>query len=363
MSTFRSGTSQSSSYPIVLTRLGGPRSRPNPHLKPVEVPGIEPATSWSVVSKPIYNFIYFSQISASTKCCERNAAWISTVCVWFVFIMKDLIYFELTHTFGIDRTYNGSSPYWEAARKSGVDAVSLPQHHTQTCSSSTARCHPASSVSSLTHTHTQINTHSYTKTQIHTHSHISTHKLINTCTNTHKIKNVQTQSFIRVCCSLFHGSMGFFFYKPSSSPPPGYLGHSAHTPGSFSMSYIKTLFKMYSYESVYGLARLHTTYITKHSSTYLNDLFLTISTIFCGVAFLPVSVASRWLPAIFSFVDQKYRYKLVVIQIPVDAELTPITYTDRRFLLPRVVPPPHSVVWLQSTISLDQGAGEKLGRY
>ena len=32
MSTFliRSATSQSSSYPIVLTRLGGPRSRPNP---------------------------------------------------------------------------------------------------------------------------------------------------------------------------------------------------------------------------------------------------------------------------------------------------------------------------------------------
>ena len=49
MSTFliKSATSQSSSYPIVLTRLGGPRSRPNPNLKFVEVPGIEPATSWS----------------------------------------------------------------------------------------------------------------------------------------------------------------------------------------------------------------------------------------------------------------------------------------------------------------------------
>ena len=35
MSTFltRSATSHSSSYPIVLTRLGGPLSRPNPHLK------------------------------------------------------------------------------------------------------------------------------------------------------------------------------------------------------------------------------------------------------------------------------------------------------------------------------------------
>ena len=38
MSTFliRSATSQSSSYPIVLMRLGGPRSRPNPHLEFVE---------------------------------------------------------------------------------------------------------------------------------------------------------------------------------------------------------------------------------------------------------------------------------------------------------------------------------------
>ena len=46
MSTFliRSATSQSSSYPIVLMRLSGPRSRPNPHLKFVEVPGIERAT-------------------------------------------------------------------------------------------------------------------------------------------------------------------------------------------------------------------------------------------------------------------------------------------------------------------------------
>ena len=35
MSTFliRSTTSQSSSYPIVLSRLGGSRSRPNPHLQ------------------------------------------------------------------------------------------------------------------------------------------------------------------------------------------------------------------------------------------------------------------------------------------------------------------------------------------
>ena len=30
--------------PIALTRLGGPRSRPNQHLKFVEMLGIEPAT-------------------------------------------------------------------------------------------------------------------------------------------------------------------------------------------------------------------------------------------------------------------------------------------------------------------------------
>ena len=39
MSNFliRSATSQSSNYPIVLTRLGGPHSRHNPHLKFVEM--------------------------------------------------------------------------------------------------------------------------------------------------------------------------------------------------------------------------------------------------------------------------------------------------------------------------------------
>ena len=44
MSAFliRSTTSQSSSYQIVLMRLGGPRSRPNSHLKFVEVPGSNP---------------------------------------------------------------------------------------------------------------------------------------------------------------------------------------------------------------------------------------------------------------------------------------------------------------------------------
>ena len=43
----RSDISLSNSYPIVLKRLGGPYSRPNP-LKIVEVQGTEPATSWLV---------------------------------------------------------------------------------------------------------------------------------------------------------------------------------------------------------------------------------------------------------------------------------------------------------------------------
>ena len=51
-----------------------------------------------------------------------------------------------------------------------------------------------------------------------------------------------------------------FFQEALLLPPPGYLGHSANTPGSFTMSYAKTLFQINSYESVYGLARLHTTY-------------------------------------------------------------------------------------------------------
>ena len=51
------------------------------------------------------------------------------------------------------------------------------------------------------------------------------------------------------------------FFLEAYLPPPGYLGPSAHTPGSFSMSYTKTLFQINSYESVHGLAQLHTTYI------------------------------------------------------------------------------------------------------
>ena len=65
MSTFliRSATSQSSSYPIVFTRLGGPRFRSNPHLKFVKVQGIEPATYLMIGrqtsdNEDIYIYIY-----------------------------------------------------------------------------------------------------------------------------------------------------------------------------------------------------------------------------------------------------------------------------------------------------------------
>ena len=62
---------------------------------------------------------------------------------------------------------------------------------------------------------------------------------------------------------FFDGSyiIRLFFEKPTSSLP-GNLGHSAHIPGSFSMSCAKTLFQINSYESVNGLARPNTTYIT-----------------------------------------------------------------------------------------------------
>ena len=63
-----------------------------------------------------------------------------------------------------------------------------------------------------------------------------------------------------------------FFEKPTSSPP-GYLGHSPHTPGSFSMSYTKTLFQINSYESVYGLALLHTTYHTVETFKLLQQMY------------------------------------------------------------------------------------------
>ena len=43
------------------------------------------------------------------------------------------------------------------------------------------------------------------------------------------------------------------FFLEAHLLPPGYLGHSAHTPGSFSMSLTLNLFQVKSCESVYGL--------------------------------------------------------------------------------------------------------------
>ena len=71
--------------------------------------------------------------------------------------------------------------------------------------------------------------------------------------------SVTLRNITHVSYSYFQWS--FFFRSPPPPPhPSGYLGHSAHTPASFSI--IKTLFRINFYESVYGLARLHTTYIT-----------------------------------------------------------------------------------------------------
>ena len=61
--------------------------------------------------------------------------------------------------------------------------------------------------------------------------------------------------------------VGTFFFWEAHLPPRN-LDHSAHTPGSFSMSYTKTLFQNNSYESVYGLTRLHTKGWTKSLFTF-----------------------------------------------------------------------------------------------
>ena len=92
----------------------------------------------------------------------------------------------------------------------------------------------------------------------------------------------------------------FILFFLRSPPPPPTLVTSGIVPIPPGPSqcpmlklYAKTLFQINSYESVYGLARLHTTYITINILlTYFNVLFLTISTILCGVALLPVSVAT-----------------------------------------------------------------------
>ena len=59
----RTASSQLSSYPIILTKLGGPHSRSNPHFKIVKVSGIEPRPlgqqSDTLTPRPV---IYGSQI-------------------------------------------------------------------------------------------------------------------------------------------------------------------------------------------------------------------------------------------------------------------------------------------------------------
>ena len=88
-----------------------------------------------------------------------------------------------------------------------------------------------------------------------------------------------------------------FFLEAHLLPllPPGYLRHSAHTPGSFSMSYTKTLFQIIPtslFMAQLGCILLTYSYKLNILLTYSNVLFLTISTIVCEVALLPVSVTT-----------------------------------------------------------------------
>ena len=66
MSTFliRSASSQSSSYPIVLTRLGGPRSRPNPHplIQYNTIQYNNPQPSYYTIDVIIWNWSYLGQV-------------------------------------------------------------------------------------------------------------------------------------------------------------------------------------------------------------------------------------------------------------------------------------------------------------
>ena len=95
MSTFliRPATSPSSSYPIVLTRLGGPHSKPNSHLKLVEVPGIEPATSWSVVRHATIIIIKY------TSCHQILGLTEEKIYFFPIFMLKTAIYFFLYYQF------------------------------------------------------------------------------------------------------------------------------------------------------------------------------------------------------------------------------------------------------------------------
>ena len=109
ISTFliRSATSQSSSYPIVLTRLGRPRFRPNPHLKFVEVSGIDQVAYLTINQLPINSGIYdqvnqqrlenrhadrtlslYWVVDRSLQPSKKRSAdgwWISTVIVFLLF--------------------------------------------------------------------------------------------------------------------------------------------------------------------------------------------------------------------------------------------------------------------------------------
>ena len=79
------------------------------------------------------------------------------------------------------------------------------------------------------------------------------------------------------------------FFLEAHLPPPGYRGHRAHNPGSASMSY--RLLKLYF--QIIPASRINTYYKLRGILlTYFKVIFLTITIVACGVALLPVSVAS-----------------------------------------------------------------------
>ena len=91
----RFATSQSSSYPIVLTRLGGPRSRPNPHFKICGSAGVEPVTSWSVVRHAVGKYYLLTKSCWTCQWSEKPE-----MSIW-TWIISKAIMFEVFYLYHI----------------------------------------------------------------------------------------------------------------------------------------------------------------------------------------------------------------------------------------------------------------------
>ena len=79
-----------------------------------------------------------------------------------------------------------------------------------------------------------------------------------------KVQDLLTDCWPNYSQCWFGTDLIHVFFLEAHHLPPGYFGHTAHLPGPSQCPYIKSLFHNNSYESVYGQARLHTTYISSN---------------------------------------------------------------------------------------------------